>query len=130
MKSKQIVKLAFAISLLTLTCVLTASAQRMQRMRMTPGERAKVMADSLDLDSTQTAQVTVILKDQQEAMQKAYQDNKGDREAMRGTMTELRKKTDEKIKAILTDAQKMKFQEMIKNRPVGRMGGPRGGGGN
>lgn len=130
MKSKRIVKLAFAVSLLALTCILTASAQRMQRMRMTPEERAKVMTDSLGLDSTQTAQVTVILKDQQDAMQKAFQDNQEDREAMRATMTELRKKTDEKIMAILTDTQKTKFQEMIKNLPMGRMGGPRGGGGN
>jgi|WetSurMetagenome_2_1015567.scaffolds.fasta_scaffold909316_1 Spy/CpxP family protein refolding chaperone len=130
MRSKQFVKLAFAISVLTLMCVLTASAQRMQRMRMTPEERAKVMADSLSLDSTQTAQVTVILKDQQDAMQKIREDNQGDFDAMRGAMTELRKKTDDKIMTILTDVQKTKYQDMMKNRPMGRMGGPRGGGGN
>lgn len=130
MKMHRVVKLAVTISVLTLTFVLTASAQRMQRMRMSPEDRAKVLADSLALDSTQTAKVTAIFKDQQDAMQKIREDNQGDFEAMRGAMTDLRTKTDEKIKGILNDTQKAKYEEMLKNRPMGRMGGPRGGGGN
>lgn len=130
MKIHQVVKLALAVSVLTLMCVMTASAQRMQRTQMSPEQRAKVLADSLALDSTQTAQVIVILKDQQDAMQKIREDNQGDFEAMRGAMTDLRKKTDDKIMAILNDTQKAKYQDMMKNRPMGRMGGQRGGGGN
>lgn len=130
MKTKGIVKLALVVGILTLTIATGSNAQRMQRMRMTPEERAKVLTDSLALDSTQTAQVVAILKDQQDAMGKIREDNQGDFEAMRGAMMDLRKKTDDKIMAVLTDTQKTKYQEMIKNRPMGRMGGPRGGGGN
>jgi len=130
MNTKGLVKLAFVFAILTLTFATVSNAQRMQRMRMTPEERAKVLADSLALDSTQTAQVVSIFKDQQDQMQKIREDNQGDFEAMRGAMTDLRKKTDDKIMAILTDTQKAKYQEMMNNRPTGRMGGRRNGGGN
>jgi len=130
MSMNRMVKLLFAVGILTLTLATLSSAQRMQRNRMTPEERAKMMSDSLALDSTQTAQLVTILKDQQDAMQKIREDNQGDFDAMRGAMTDLRKKTDDKIMAILTDVQKAKYQDMMKNRPMGRMGGPRGGGGN
>ena len=130
MKAQKVAKLVFVISVLTLVFVMTASAQRMQRMRMSPEDRANVLTDSLALDSTQTAQVIAIFKDQQDAMQKIREDNQGDFDAMRGAMTDLRKKTDEKIIAVLNDTQKAKYQDMMKNRPMGRMGGPRGGRGN
>lgn len=128
MKTKGIVKLVFVVGVLMLTIAAVSNAQRMQRM--TPEERAKVLADSLALDSTQTAQVVTIFKDQQDAMAKIREDKQGDFDAMRGAMMDLRKKTDEKIMGVLTESQKTKYQEMIKNRPTGRMGGPRGGGGN
>jgi protein CpxP len=127
MRKKQIVKLLFAVGMLTM---MIAAVSNAQRMRMSPEERAKALTDSLALDSTQTAQVIAIFKDQQAAMDKVREDSQGDREGMRGAMMDLRKKTDDKIMAILTDAQKTKYQDMIKNRPMGRMGGPRGGGGN
>lgn len=132
MKKHQVAKLTFAVSMLMLLGVVTASAQRMermQRMRMSPEDRAKVLADSLALDSTQTAQVVAIYKDQQDAMQKVREDNQGDFDAMRAAMTDLRTKTEEKIKAVLNDTQKAKYEEMLKNRPMGGMRGPRGGGG-
>jgi len=130
MKTIHFAKSAFTVSILMLLMVTASNAQRMQGPRMTPEERAKVLADSLALDSTQTAQVVTVLKEQQGAMQKVREDNQGDFDAMRDAMTDLRKKTDEKIMAILKDSQKTKYQEMMKNRPIGRMGGPRGGGGN
>jgi Spy/CpxP family protein refolding chaperone len=128
MKIKGIMKLVFAVGVLTFVIAAASNAQRTQRM--TPEERAKMLADSLALDSTQTAQVVTILKDQQDAMGKIREDKQGDFDAMRGAMTDLRKKTDDKIMGILTENQKAKYQDMIKNRPVGRMGGPRGVGGN
>ena len=129
MRKKQIMKLVIAVGILTMMIATVSNSQRMQGMRMTPEERAKVLTDSLALDSTQTVQVIAMFKDQQAAMDKIREDNQEDREAMRGAMMDLRKKTDEKIMTILTDLQKTKYQDMIKNRPMGRMGGPRGGGG-
>ena len=127
MKTSRIPRLALVAGTMLLAIAAVSSAQQMQRMRMSPEERAKVLADSLTLDSAQTAQVVAIYTDQQAQMGKIRDDHQGDFEGMRGAMMELRTKTDDNIMAILTDAQKTKFQEMIKNRPMGRMGGPRGG---
>jgi Spy/CpxP family protein refolding chaperone len=130
MKAYLFAKFLFTVCVLALVLTTTSNAQRMQGPRMAPEERTKMLSDSLALDSTQTSQVVTIFKDQQGAMQKIREDNQGDFDAMRGLMTDLRKKTDEKIMAILTESQKTKYQEMMKNRPMGRMGGPRGSGGN
>ncbi len=127
MKKISIPKLALVAGALLLILASVSSAQRMQRMRMSPEERAKVLADSLALDSTQTAQVLAIFTDQQAQMQKIREEHEGDFEGMRGAMMDLRTKTDDKIIAILSDTQKTKYQEMLKNRPMGPMGGPRGG---
>jgi Spy/CpxP family protein refolding chaperone len=127
MSNYGIPKVAFIACMLVLTVASVSNAQRMQRMRMSPEERAKILADSLALDSTQTAQVVTIYTDQQDQMSKIREDHQGDFDGMRGAMTDLRTKTDDKIMSILTDTQKSKFQEMLKNRPMGRMGGPRGG---
>ncbi len=127
MRKTGIPKLALVAGVLMATIVSVSPAQRMQGMRMSPDERAKILADSLALDSTQTAQVSAIYADQQEQMGKIREEHQGDFEGMRGAMMDLRTKTDDKIMAILSDAQKTKFQELIKNRPMGRMGGPRGG---
>jgi len=128
MKTSVNIKLAFFAVTAMLTFVSLSNAQRMQRMRMSPEDRAKMLADSLSLDSTQTASVIAIFKDQQEQMAKIREQHQGDFEGMREAMTEVRTKTDDKILAILTEPQKAKYQEMMKNRPTGRMGGPRGGG--
>lgn len=96
-----------------------------QGMRMSPEDRAKMLKDSLALDKAQTEKVTAVYKESQDAMMNAFQSASGDRESMRGTMQEISKKADEKIKALLTDAQKKKFEEMIKNRPQRGMRPPR-----
>lgn len=128
MNTKQIVKLAFVLGVLTLTVasVLSAQGMGMQRMRMTPEQQATVLKDSLGLDSIQTAKVTAIYKDQQDQVAKLREESGGDFQAMRDAMTGLRTKTEDKIKAVLTDAQKTKYEQMLKNRPMGRMGGGRG----
>lgn len=113
-----------------LTLVVSDNSSAQQRMRMSPEQRVAVLRDSLGLDSTQTANITVIIKEQQTEMQKIRESNQGNYETMRPAMQELGKKTDEKILAILNDTQKTKYQEMIKNRAMRRMGGMRGPGGN
>jgi protein CpxP len=102
-----------ALMVAGLTAVTSA-----QMMRMSPEDRAKALKDSLALDSTQTAKAVVVLKEAQKAMTDVFQSGSDDREAMRASMTDISKKADEKIKAFLTDAQKKKYEEMIKNRPA------------
>jgi hypothetical protein len=97
-----------------------------QRMMMSPEDRAKTLKDTLSLDSVQTSKVVAIYKDSQKAMQDAFQNAGDDREAMRNTMQEITKKADDRIKALLNDKQKTKFEEMIKNRPQRGMRPPRG----
>ncbi|HTP12552.1 MAG TPA: hypothetical protein VMM37_02955 [Bacteroidota bacterium] len=129
MNNKQSLKLVLVLGILTLTVASVLSAQGMggmQRMRMSPEQQATVLKDSLGLDSTQTAKVTTIYKEQQDEMAKIRDANQGDFDAMRTAMTEMRTKTDNKIKEVLTDAQKTKYEEMMKNRPMGRMGRGRG----
>ncbi len=124
MNTKQTLKLILVLGILTLTVASVLSAQGMgQRMRMSPEQQATILKDSLGLDSTQTAKITTIYKEQQDEIAKIRDANQGDFEAMRTAMTEMRTKTDNKIKAVLTDAQKTKYEEMLKNRPMGRMGG-------
>ncbi len=124
MKTSQTRKLTLIAGMIVMTF---ASITNAQGMRMSPEERAKILADSLALDSAQTAQVVAVYTDQQTQMKSIREEHQGNFEEMRGAMTDLRTKTDDKIMGILNDTQKAKFQEMIKNRPMGRMGGPRGG---
>ncbi len=128
MNTKQIVKLILVVGILTVmvASVLTAQGMGMQRMRMSPEQQAAVLKDSLGLDSAQTAKIATIYKEQQDEMAKIREENQGDFQAMRDAMGPLMTKTQDKIKAVLTDAQKTKYEEMLKNRPMGRMRGGRG----
>lgn len=104
----------------TIAVVGTLSAQG---MRISPEDKAKALKDSLGLDSTQTTKATAIYKESQDAMMNAFQSGSEDREAMRATMQDITKKADDKVKVLLNDKQKKKYDEMIKNRPTrgGRM---------
>ena len=116
--------LAFAALLgLSLLAVPTASAQF---MRMSPEERAKILKDSLALDSAQTVKVTAIMTESQGKMRDAFQAGNGDRDAMRETMTKITGDTDKKIEALLNKDQLAKYEVMKKNRRP--MGGGQGGG--
>ncbi len=119
----KVVRSVGSIVVLMLVLAAIASAQGMRRM--SPEDRAAMLKDSLALDSAQTAKVVKIYKDAQVQMQDAFQSNQGDREAIRAAMQEIGKKTDESIKAVLTDAQKAKYEQMLKNRPMRGMRGRR-----
>lgn len=113
------------IVVLALGSIVVAAVLSAQGMRISPEERAKALKDSLNLDSVQTVKVAAIYKESQKSMQDAFQNATGDRESMRGTMQEITKKADDKVKALLNDTQKKKFEQMIKNRPQRGMRPPR-----
>lgn len=104
------------------TLVLAQSSSQAQFRRMSPDERAKALRDSLSLDSGQTAKVKIILEDAQSEMTSIREANQGDKEAMRSAMQSLAEKTDTKIKGILNDEQKAKYEQMVKNRQAMRRG--------
>ena len=79
--------------------------QRRGGMMMSPEQRANRMAEQLGLSDDQKAKV-----------QKIYEDSAKDMQSMQGASREDRmakmQETNEKVKAVLNDDQKKKFDEM------------------
>jgi len=105
--------LFFAVALMMGIAASNASAQG--TMRATPEERAKMLKDSLGLNDKQTGKVVIIFKSMSEKRQ-AVMDSLDDRDARREAMMKLMSQTDEKIEALLTADQKVKYEVMIKER--------------
>jgi Spy/CpxP family protein refolding chaperone len=92
-------------------------------MMASPEQRANRLAEQLSLSDDQKAKV-----------QKIYEDAQKDMQGMQGASREDRmakmQATNEKVKAVLTDDQKKKFDEMQQRmRDRQRQGGPGGEGG-
>jgi Spy/CpxP family protein refolding chaperone len=92
-------------------------------MMMSPEQRANRLAEQLSLSDDQKAKV-----------QKIYEDAQKDMQSMQGASREDRmakmQATNEKVKAVLNDDQKKKFDEMQQRmRDRQRQGGPGGEGG-
>lgn len=87
---------------------------RLQRQGMT-ALAEKEVADELTLTTDQRTKVQEIMQQQAVEMRSLFQGGGGggDREAMRAKMEEMRKATDTKLAALLTDDQKKKWQEMV-----------------
>lgn len=143
-------KKMFLITVLFLSVFSLAQAQRNTgqrpsrsgggQPRMNPSEwierRTQRLAETLSLSEDQIAKVKAIYtkdsEEQRKAMEKARADGQEfDREKMREQMTASRTKQDNEIRALLTDEQKVKFEQYIKEREErmknwqGGPGGPR-----
>ena len=97
------------------TMVFSALTQA-QPQRMSVENRVKILKDSLKLSDEQSNKITKILEDQREEMTMAMKDNSSNRDSMRTMMKEITKKADDQIKAVLTEDQAAKYDEMIKAR--------------
>lgn len=95
---------------------VSASMPAQKRMRMSVEDQVKILKDSLKLTGDQVTKITKILEDQREERTTAMSENKGDRDAMRATMQEIAKKTDGKIKKVLTEDQAVTYDRMVKER--------------
>lgn len=98
--------------------------------------QSEEMKKALDLSDEQTKQVydiSIESSKKMREMREKMQDG-GDREAMREMFQQARQETDEKIKALLTDGQKTKYDEWQEERRErmrqqrGNWGGGSGGG--
>jgi Spy/CpxP family protein refolding chaperone len=96
--------------------MLFSTVMQAQPQRLSVEERVKILKDSLKLSDEQTTKVTKILEDQREEMTTAMNNNRGDRQAMRAVRQEIMKKTDDKIKEVLTEEQVKVYDKVIKNR--------------
>lgn len=83
------------------------------------------MTKQLGLSSDQQNQIRPILADRQQKMQALWQNQSLSEEDRRSQMRSLRQDSNAKIEAVLTDAQKQKFEAMQERR--GRHGDHRGG---
>jgi hypothetical protein len=75
--------------------------------------RDTTVQDELKLTTDQRSKVDGVLTEQTEEMRKIRQSAAGDRAAARTQTEALRKKTEEKLEALLTDDQKKQWKEML-----------------
>lgn len=89
------------------------------------------IVEQLNLTDTQKPEVEKIIKAQEDAMQALRNDTSATRESRREKMQQIQKEALDKIKALLTDEQKTKLEELMKQMPgPGMRGGNGGPGGN
>ncbi|MDP9038390.1 MAG: hypothetical protein M3O02_03825 [Acidobacteriota bacterium] len=81
--------------------------------RMNPQTQVDAMTDQLGLTAEQQPKVLAILQESQKKMME-IRNSGGDPEEMRPKMMALREDQQTKIKAVLTDEQRVKYDAMIK----------------
>ncbi len=97
-------------------CGMLASQAMGQGMRLSAEERTKALKDSLSLTAVQADSVLKIYKEMDKQRQELFSSGQGDRQSRMDAMRSLGDKTDAKIEAILTAAQKEKYEVMKKQR--------------
>jgi periplasmic protein CpxP/Spy len=89
-----------------------AGQENQGRGPMNVDDRVKMLADRLNLNDDQQAKVKSILTDSQKQGQSIRDDNSLSQEDRRDKMRSLRESTNSKIREVLNDDQKKKFDEM------------------
>lgn len=74
------------------------------------------LSKKLKLTDEQKPQVKTILEEQRDQMQKEMQESSGDRGAKRDKMREIHENSSSKIRALLTDDQKAKYDKFEAQR--------------
>jgi Spy/CpxP family protein refolding chaperone len=114
--SAVIKRMASGLVLVMGITILFSALVQAQPQRMSVEDRVKILKDSLKLSDEQSSKITKILEDQREEMTTAMNENQGDREAMRPVMQGIMKKTDDKIKTILSKGQATKYDKIVQER--------------
>jgi hypothetical protein len=92
-----------------------ANAQR-QGMRMSPKERAEALGKDIGLDSATVVKITAVMEKYQKQMMDKRNELQGDMDGMRAAMTEIRENQTKDIKALLTEEQSKKYDEILKQQ--------------
>ncbi len=90
------------------------------RGMMTPEARVAAIDKAVTLTDAQKTKITAIFEEDQKKMQALREAQDPD---MRSKMMDMRKEENTKIKALLTDDQKPKFDDYVASQPMGRPGG-------
>lgn len=108
----------FVVGAMLLVGAFTANAQGFGGGQMPSAEeiakmRADQMKETVNLTADQYAKVTVIFKEEMEAMQKMFEGGgmNGDFDQMRKDMEKRQEEQNKKLKAILTEDQFKKWQK-------------------
>ena len=104
----------FIISSLLFLSACSDTTER--RGRFSPEERTAQLTEELDLSDSQAKQIKEILTEQQENFSKMRDEFSGDRSEMMMAMREMREEFDGKIKEILDEEQKEKYDELQAER--------------
>ena len=82
------------------------------RPRMDPSRQVKMLTKRLNLSDDQQKQVLSILTDRQQQFENIRNDSSLSQQDRRAKMQSLREESDTKIKAVLNDDQKQKYDQM------------------
>ena len=110
------IKLLLLNLLMIFVLSLTISCEEERGRRFSLENQLKNLEESLELTEEQTNKIKPILEDQREEINEFRDNFEGERFEMRDAMMEIRKKTDQKINAILSDEQKEKYQQFQEER--------------
>jgi protein CpxP len=91
--------------------------------RMSPERQTEALTTALSLTPDQVTKVTAINTDSMKQMTALRDDSSLDQDARRAKMTDIRKASTDKIKAILTDEQKPKYDALLAQQAARRGGG-------
>ena len=83
---------------------------------MDPAKRTEMMTKELSLTSDQQPKVLDALKSEQSQMQKLHSDSSLSQEDRRAKMMDIRKSTNDQVRALLNPDQQKKFDEMQSRR--------------
>jgi hypothetical protein len=107
------------------------SGQHMgQRHRMSPDEELQRLDKRLNLTDEQKKQIKPILEDRQQKMESLRSDSSLSEEDRRSNMRSTFEESNGKIRNLLNDDQKKKFDEMQQRRPGGHWEGRQPSGNN
>jgi protein CpxP len=96
--------------------VSSDSAHKEHRERMTPDQHLAHLSKTLNLTDDQKAQIRPILDDMQQKMQSVHTDSSLSEQDKKSRMRSTFEDGHTRIRAVLNDTQKLKFDEMQQRR--------------
>ncbi len=125
-------KLLQSVFLVTIfTVISSVSLFSQSRQHRSPEDMAKQqtewMTKELTLDKGQVEKISVMNLKYSKELQKTWQENQGNREAMRSAMTKLTEEKDKELKKVVTEDQFKLYKKKVAERRA-QMRGQRGGG--
>jgi Spy/CpxP family protein refolding chaperone len=124
MRYNHLSKLATFIAVMGILTLMNNSIGFAQRSRISLDERVKYLTEQLSLTQSQVESIRSIYQNAEKDRTAAFEANRNDRTAVRETVGKIMKEADDKVGALLTAEQKVKYEQVKKDRPRMMMGAP------